>query len=90
MEELSTKATTTWTKSKRTSNGCSESYTVEEAENGFIISYSKSYKDGDEWKYEDKKYLSKKNPLEDMSSKDEESILDKVPDSLGSGMTINF
>ena len=90
MEEISKKITITWSKSKRTSDGCSESYNVEEAENGFIISYSKSYKEDGEWKYEDKKYLSKKNPLEDMASKEEESILDKLPDSLGSQMTINF
>lgn len=90
MEKLNTKITTTWSKSKRTSDGCSESIEVEEAENGFIIKTCKSYKDGEDWKYEDKKYLSKKNPLEDMASKEEESVLDKLPDSLGSQMTINF
>ena len=54
--------------------------TVEEIENGYLITRNKDWKDGDEWKYETKKYYSKENPLPD---NDDDGKADAETDLLG-------
>lgn len=57
-----------------------KSIEVKKVENGYVINISKSWKEGDDYKYEDKTYISTKNPLE---SKEKEIELE---DSIGNLM----
>jgi hypothetical protein len=72
-----------WEKSQ-TINGITKRVCVEQAENGFIVTMSKYGSTGEEGsKYidENKKYISKKNPLEGTEPK-EDSYEDKILDGL--------
>jgi len=66
------------------SNDTSRSITVEEVENGFIVRVEKSYYDKNKnYKWEEKKYISKTNPLEkkvskQMMSTDTEEIIGSI------------
>ena len=76
-----------WEKSE-TSDGITKRVSVEQVENGYIVTmekYGKSSMDDEDSKYtnECKKYISKKNPLEGMAPKTEkESVEDKILDGL--------
>jgi hypothetical protein len=78
-----------WEKSE-TSDGITKRVSVEQVENGYIVTmekYGRPSGDGDEddSKYTNdcKKYISKKNPLEGMAPKTEkESVEDKILDGL--------
>lgn len=54
-----------------TKDNKTKTVTVEKAENGYIITFDSEYKEGDEWKYDCKKYISKTNPLDDKEEKEE-------------------
>ena len=54
---------TKWKKSN-TIGDDTKSIEVRECENGFIIREEHSYKSDDGWKYDEKEYISKTNPLE--------------------------
>lgn len=76
-----------WEKSE-TADGITKRVTVEQVENGYIVTmekYGKLSMDEDDSKYTNdcKKYISKKNPLEGMAPKTEkESVEDKILDGL--------
>jgi len=77
-----------WEKSE-TSDGITKRVSVEQVENGYIVTMEKygkpSMDDEDDSKYTNdcKKYISKKNPLEGMAPKTEkESVEDKILDGL--------
>jgi hypothetical protein len=76
-----------WEKSE-TSDGITKRVSVEQVENGYIVTmekYGKPSMDDEDGKYtnECKKYISKKNPLEGMKPKTEtESAEDKILDGL--------
>ena len=77
-----------WEKSE-TADGITKRVTVEQVENGYIVTMEKygrpSMSDEDDSKYTNdcKKYISKKNPLEGMAPKTEkESVEDKILDGL--------
>jgi hypothetical protein len=76
-----------WEKSE-TSDGITKRVSVEQVENGYIVTmekYGKPSIDDDDSKYTNdcKKYISKKNPLEGMAPKTEkESVEDKILDGL--------
>jgi hypothetical protein len=76
-----------WEKSE-TSDGITKRVSVEQVENGYIVTmekYGKPSMDDEDSKYtnECKKYISKKNPLEGMKPKTEtESAEDKILDGL--------
>lgn len=76
-----------WEKSE-TSDGITKRVSVEQVENGYIVTmekYGKLSVDEDDSKYTNdcKKYISKKNPLEGMAPKTEkESVEDKILDGL--------
>ena len=76
-----------WEKSE-TSDGITKRVSVEQVENGYIVTmekYGKASDDEDDSKYTNdcKKYISKKNPLEGMAPKTEkESVEDKILDGL--------
>jgi hypothetical protein len=77
-----------WEKSE-TADGITKRVTVEQVENGYIVTMEKygipSMDDKDDSKYTNdcKKYISKKNPLEGMAPKTEkESVEDKILDGL--------
>ena len=76
-----------WEKSE-TSDGITKRVSVEQVENGYIVTmekYGKALDDEDDSKYTNdcKKYISKKNPLEGMAPKTEkESVEDKILDGL--------
>ena len=76
-----------WEKSE-TSDGITKRVSVEQVENGYIVTmekYGKPSMDDEDSKYtnECKKYISKKNPLEGMTPKTEkESAEDKILDGL--------
>lgn len=76
-----------WEKSE-TADGITKRVSVEQVENGYIVSMEKYGKpsmddDGDKYTNECKKYISKKNPLEGMKPKTEqESAEDKILDGL--------
>lgn len=78
-----------WEKSE-TSDGITKRVSVEQVENGYIVTMEKygrpSMGDGDDddkYTNECKKYISKKNPLEGMKPKTEqESAEDKILDGL--------
>jgi len=75
-----------WEKSE-TSDGITKRVSVEQVENGYIVTMEKYGRtsDDDDSKYTNdcKKYISKKNPLEGMAPKTEkESIEDKILDGL--------
>ena len=76
-----------WEKSE-TSDGITKRVSVEQVENGYIVTmekYGKLSTDEDDSKYTNdcKKYISKKNPLEGMAPKTEkESVEDKILDGL--------
>jgi hypothetical protein len=77
-----------WEKSE-TADGITKRVTVEQVENGYIVTMEKygrpSMGDEDDSKYTNdcKKYISKKNPLEGMAPKTEkESVEDKILDGL--------
>jgi hypothetical protein len=77
-----------WEKSE-TADGITKRVTVEQVENGYIVTMEKygnsSLSEDDDSKYTNdcKKYISKKNPLEGMAPKTEkESVEDKILDGL--------
>jgi hypothetical protein len=76
-----------WEKSE-TSDGITKRVSVEQVENGYIVTmekYGKLSVDEDDSKYTNdcKKYISKKNPLEGMAPKTQkESVEDKILDGL--------
>ena len=77
-----------WEKSE-TADGVTKRVSVEQVENGYIVTmekYGRPSMDGDEddkYTNECKKYISKKNPLEGMKPKTEkESVEDKILDGL--------
>ena len=77
-----------WEKSE-TADGVTKRVSVEQVENGYVVTmekYGKLSMDGDEddkYTNECKKYISKKNPLEGMKPKTEkESVEDKILDGL--------
>lgn len=73
-----------WEKSESV-NGMTKRVCVEQVENGYIITMEKYGSEGDSEKYTSdcKKYISKKNPLEGMEPKSEESSYeDKILDGL--------
>lgn len=53
-------------------DGITKSVSVEECENGYIISICREGYEGDKWIYDDKKYISTKNPLEGEEAQDKE------------------
>lgn len=56
-------------------DGIDKTVTVEEVQNGFIITIDKSWRDKkDCYQYECKKYISKENPFDKKESKNEEKI----------------
>jgi len=88
MEELKSESSSKkkqkqrWEKSTTDANGLRKSVSVEEVENGFIISMDK-YGDVD-GKYisECKKFISKENPLAAEKPKEEKSEEDNILDAL--------
>jgi hypothetical protein len=59
---------TTISEIRKRDGDTSNTITVEQIENGFLITKNKEWKDKkSEWHYECKKYYSEKNPLEDAS-----------------------
>lgn len=44
---------------------------VRQVENGYVICKEKSWKDGDEYKYEEKEYISKDNPMAKLTPQEE-------------------
>lgn len=76
-----------WEKSE-TADGVTKRVSVEQVENGYIVTmekYGKALDEDDDSKYTNdcKKYISKKNPLEGMAPKTEkESVEDKILDGL--------
>ena len=77
-----------WEKSE-TADGVTKRVSVEQVENGYIVTmekYGRPSMDGDEddkYTNECKKYISKKNTLEGMKPKTEkESVEDKILDGL--------
>ena len=72
-----------WEKSESI-NGITKRVSVEQVENGFIVTMSKygsSSEEGSKYIDECKKYISKKNPLEGTKPK-EDSYEDKILDGL--------
>jgi hypothetical protein len=76
-----------WEKSE-TADGITKRVSVEQVENGYIVTmekYGRASDEDDDSKYTNdcKKYISKKNPLEGMAPKTEkESVEDKILDGL--------
>ncbi len=74
-------------RSIRTSSGegdkkIEKTISVEEIENGFIISESKEWRDKKEYKYETKKYYSKINPIgSDTVNKLKNAMIKNMPGS---------
>ena len=50
------------------SDGKEVSYRIEEIDNGFLISVNKEWKEGEEYKYDNSKYYSEKNPFAEEAS----------------------
>lgn len=89
MEPLSKKMETS-SKDGKTSYTIRESYDneesktcrIEEVENGFVICIEHNYYEGEgdkkHYKYDEKRYISKTNPLEEMKTKEKKSTIDKT------------
>ena len=71
-----------WRKSVE-KDGYSKSVSVDECENGFIITICEDGKKGDDWTYDSKKYISTKNPLEnEMEYKEDEDVQKKIMEAI--------
>ena len=89
MEALSKKVESS-NKDGKTSYTIRESYEndesktcrIDEVENGFVISIEHSYYNGEgdkrQWKCDEKRFISKTNPLEEMKTKDNKKTIDKT------------
>ena len=68
-------------------NDESKSVTICEVENGYVIRICHNYKANDEYKYDEKEYISKDNPLELLKKKDnkeDKQTAKSVADSISS------
>jgi hypothetical protein len=68
-------------------NGVSKTVRGEEVENGWVLTIDKEWKekkdDGSmDYKYETKKYISKDNPFDSISKKEEETAISLIKDVL--------
>lgn len=64
-------------------NGMRKSVCADEVENGWVISITKEGDKDGEYKYECKKYISKKNPFEkEEESKDDKKEFEKILNSI--------
>ena len=64
-------------------DGSSKTVRIRQVENGWIICIDKRFKEGEEWKYEEKEYISRKNPVEDEEEEtNEEDVISEVLKSI--------
>jgi len=81
---------TTFTVRESYDDDTSKTITVREAENGFIVRMERSYYEGKEgekkYKYEEKEYISKTNPLEEkkVEKKEEKDDTKEITSSIAS------
>lgn len=67
----------TWSKSINTENDKTTTDVEELDGGGFLVSKSRSYKVGDDWKYENIKSFEKQNPLDEKETSKEEKSEDE-------------
>lgn len=63
---------------------------VRQVENGYIVRISKNWKEDNEYKWEEKEFISKENPIPSLTKKEETteevSAIKGLFDSLGDGL----
>ena len=83
VESSNNNGKTSYTIRESYDNEESKTCRIDEVENGFVICIEHSYYEGEgdkkHYKYDEKKYISKTNPLEEMKTKqDKKSNIDKT------------